>query len=345
MFDGWTDGRGRTLINFLINSLGGTMFVKSIDASADVKTGQAIFQMLDKFVGEDVGESNVVQLVTDNGANYVLAGKLLQESRPKIFWTPCAAHCVDLILEDIGKIPKIKKVIAQGISLVGFIYNHSFVLSLLREKAESELIRYGVTRFATTFFTLQRLHNLKQKIRTMFTSEEWSNIKVSKEAKGKKASATVLQVSFWEDVVHALKAMGPLIKVLRLVDNEKKPAMGYIYQVIMDAKNQIKKNFEDNEVKYTPVIEIVERRWGIQLHHPLHAAGHYLNPEYFYTNPLIENDDRLLDGLYKCIIKLYDSEEVEGAIHEELAKFRLADGHFRLKEAVRQRKTIHPAEW
>lgn len=76
MSDGWTDGRGRTLINFLINSPGGTMFVKSIDASADVKTGQAIFQMLDKFVGDDVGESNVVQLVTDNGANYVLAGKV-----------------------------------------------------------------------------------------------------------------------------------------------------------------------------------------------------------------------------------------------------------------------------
>lgn len=86
------------------------------------------------------------------------------------------------------------------------------------------------------------------------------NVKVSNETKGKKASATVLQVSFWDDVVHALKAMGPLIKVLRLVDNEKQPAMGYIYQAIMDAKNQIKKNFDDNDVKYTPVIEIVERR-------------------------------------------------------------------------------------
>jgi hypothetical protein len=29
---------------------------------------------LDSFV-EEVGESNVVQLVTDNGSNYVLAGK------------------------------------------------------------------------------------------------------------------------------------------------------------------------------------------------------------------------------------------------------------------------------
>jgi len=71
---------------------------------------------------------------------YFCIGKLLQASRPKIFWTPCAAHCVDLILEEIGKIPKVKKVIAQGISLVGFIYKHSLVLNLLREKFEMELI-------------------------------------------------------------------------------------------------------------------------------------------------------------------------------------------------------------
>ncbi len=47
----------------------------SIDASSQVKTGKAIFDMLDEFVGE-IGESRVVQLITDNGANYVLAGKV-----------------------------------------------------------------------------------------------------------------------------------------------------------------------------------------------------------------------------------------------------------------------------
>jgi len=158
---------------------------------------------------------------------YFCIGKLLQASRLKIFWTPCVAHYIDLILEEIEKISKVKKVVAQTISLVGFIYNHSLVLNLLRQKVEMELIRHGVTWFASNFLQLQRLHNLKQKIRTMFTSQEWSNLKVSDEAKGRKASAIVLQVSFWEDIVHALKAMGHLIKVLRLVNNEKNPCNGF----------------------------------------------------------------------------------------------------------------------
>jgi len=51
MSDGWNDTKGRTLINFLINSPAGNMFIKSIDASLHMKSRKAIFEMLDKFVG------------------------------------------------------------------------------------------------------------------------------------------------------------------------------------------------------------------------------------------------------------------------------------------------------
>ena len=37
MSDGWTDTKGRTLINFLVNFPMGIMFIKSIDASFHVK--------------------------------------------------------------------------------------------------------------------------------------------------------------------------------------------------------------------------------------------------------------------------------------------------------------------
>ncbi|MCI92157.1 hypothetical protein A2U01_0113453, partial [Trifolium medium] len=42
------------------------MFVKSIDASAYTKTRDKLYELLDAFV-EEIGEQNVVQLVTDNG--------------------------------------------------------------------------------------------------------------------------------------------------------------------------------------------------------------------------------------------------------------------------------------
>ncbi|KAA0053508.1 uncharacterized protein E6C27_scaffold190G00650 [Cucumis melo var. makuwa] len=50
MPDGWTDRRNRTLINFLVNSPKGTMFIESIDASSYVKDGKKMFELLDNFV-------------------------------------------------------------------------------------------------------------------------------------------------------------------------------------------------------------------------------------------------------------------------------------------------------
>jgi hypothetical protein len=37
MSDGWTDQKGRTLINFLVSCPKGTMFMKSVDASSHIK--------------------------------------------------------------------------------------------------------------------------------------------------------------------------------------------------------------------------------------------------------------------------------------------------------------------
>lgn len=50
--------------------------------------------------------------------------------------------------------------------------------------------------------------------------------------------------------------------------------MGFIYQATVDVRNQIKKNFGDNESKYKPILDIVDKRWSVQLHHPFHVAGH-----------------------------------------------------------------------
>ncbi|XP_019453408.1 PREDICTED: uncharacterized protein LOC109354992 [Lupinus angustifolius] len=102
MTDGWTDKRRRTILNFLVHSPKGTVFLKSIDASHIAKTADRIFKMIDEIV-EEIGEDNVVQVVTDNASNYKVAGEMLMEKRKKLYWTPCAAHGIDLMLEEFEK--------------------------------------------------------------------------------------------------------------------------------------------------------------------------------------------------------------------------------------------------
>ncbi|XP_015932601.1 uncharacterized protein LOC107458900 [Arachis duranensis] len=345
MSDAWTDKRQRSIINFLVNSPAGTMFLKSIDASDYVKTGEKLFELLDDVV-EEIGEHNVVQVVTDNGSNYVLAGKLLTEKRPNLFWTPCAAYCLDLMLEDIGKLPLIQKTIKRAISLVSFTYSHSSTLAMLRHFTNGkELVRHAVTRFATSFLSLERLYEEKGNLRRMFTSDEWAKNKLSKEAKGREVTKIVIMLSFWNHVKYTLKIMGPPIRVFRLVDGEKKPPMGYIYEAMEKAKECIMKAFLNDESKYNDVFKIIDNRWNCRLHRPLHAAGHFLNPELFYDNPRIELDLEVTKGWFECITRLVPSQAVQHKILEEQALYKAGYGLFGSDFAKSQRRKISPAFW
>jgi hypothetical protein len=68
-----------------------------VDVSDVSKTATLLYQLF-KEVVLYVGVENIVHMVTDNAANYVAAGKLLMEEFPSIFWSPCAAYCINLIL-------------------------------------------------------------------------------------------------------------------------------------------------------------------------------------------------------------------------------------------------------
>lgn len=77
----------------MVNSLKGTMFLKSIDASIISKTTNKIFEMMDDIV-EDVGKENIVQVVTRNAANYKAASRMLMGKKGQGFIGLLVQHTV-----------------------------------------------------------------------------------------------------------------------------------------------------------------------------------------------------------------------------------------------------------
>ena len=73
MLDEWSDRKEITLVNFLVNCSKGTMFMESIDDSLMIKTGEKMFELLDKWMNQ-VGEENVVQVITDSHISYKMSG-------------------------------------------------------------------------------------------------------------------------------------------------------------------------------------------------------------------------------------------------------------------------------
>jgi hypothetical protein len=101
------------------------------------------------------------------------------------------------MLEDVGKIPFIKAVIDQAKRIPKFIYNHGFVLNLMRTHTEDRELRCPiVTRFVTHFLTLQSLLQCQYELKQMFVSGEWCDCRYSRRVDGRAIARLVYSDSF-----------------------------------------------------------------------------------------------------------------------------------------------------
>ena len=162
---------------------------------------------------------------------------------------------------------------------------------------------------------------------------------MGKKQKGKTIANIVLMPSFWNTIVFCLKVLGPLVCVLRLVDGEKKTPMGYIYEAMTRAKDTIVRSFNRNEEKYKEIFKIIDKRWEIQLHQPLHVAWYFLNPEFFYDKPEIEHDIEIMSDFYKCILRLTRDLAKQEKVVAEVSLYTNAKGLFGNELVVRTKKT------
>jgi hypothetical protein len=326
--------------------------------------------MLDEVVVE-VGVANVIQIVTDNAAAYVAAGRLLMERHPTLFWSPCAAHCLDLLLEDIGKLSWVEKVIEDGRNIAKYIYNHTWVLSLMREHTGGkDLVRAGVTRFATNFLNLESILETLLDLRRMFVSKKWLESPYAKKPEAEKIVKVVFDTSFSKLIEEIIKVSfqvfiddllfyfqtlqffylciisyvqvsEPLVKVLRIVDGDKAP-MGYLYEAMDRAKEAIQHLYRSNETKYRPIWNIIDRRWNRQLHQHIHAAAYYLNPK-FYFSETFRADAEVQVGLDTCIRRLVADLDLRDLVLDELQSYKREEGPlFSSPDCKRRRYTLQP---
>ncbi|KAH0722496.1 hypothetical protein KY290_005147 [Solanum tuberosum] len=313
MMDKWTARTGKMIINVLVNSPKGSLFLESINASDSSTDSIKIFSLFQNTI-EKIGAENVVQVVTDNAAENVKAGDMLKGVFPHIYWTPCAAHCINLIFGDIFKEKPFTGVFTKAVRVHSYIVQRPLLLNMMRRfTKQKNLVTPGKTRFATAFLTLHSMYTQKANLRSLFISEEWNTSKFAKEVTGKEV--------------------------------EQKPPMGYIYEAMDRAKGSIQKAFTD-EYKYAKVFEIIDKRWNTQLHQHVHAAGNILNPSLFYDN--VENNlltKEVWKGFHKCVAKLVVDEDVQDSITDEISTYRSVDGLFGLQTAIRQRMKKSPVEW
>ena len=90
-----------------------------------------------------------------------------------IYWTLCVVHCMDLMFEDINKMPSVAEMMSNARKITNFIYNLGWLLAQIRKFYGGGIIPPKVTRFATNYIVLynfleKKIFNLKK----FFMSDE-----------------------------------------------------------------------------------------------------------------------------------------------------------------------------
>ncbi|KAK2983482.1 hypothetical protein RJ640_006495, partial [Escallonia rubra] len=344
MVDRWSDSTGRTVINFFVYCPKGTLFLKSVEATDVTKSSEELFSLFDSVV-QEVGPKNVVNFVTETAPTFKDAGMALMGKYRTFFWSACSAHCIDMMLEEIGEMEGVKEVFVKAKEITRFIYNNAWVLDLMKKRTGGkDIVQLASTRFSSNFFTLQTIVSLKNPLHQMFTSPTWIQSTFLKQKVGLEVTETIVDPLFWSLSERTLKVTDPLLNVLQLTDNEERPSIGYIYDAMQKVKENAMVAFNNEESDYLPYLNIIDRIWVEELHSPLHAAGWYLNPSIFYK-PGFSTSKVIQKGLLDCIETLEPNLTSQVLITSHIKSYEDAVGDFGRPVALCGRESLAPATW
>lgn len=212
--DGWTNVKHEPLINIIAANSRGSMFLYADNFMGIEKTGIVIGEYLMKAI-EEVGPSNVLQVVTDNAANCKLAGKEVEKVHKHIFWSPCVVHTLNLIFKDMAKqFCWFTNTYKRGKLIVKHFVNHTHALAMFRAQSKLELLKVAKTRFASHYILLKRLTDCREALATTVVLRNWKELMKCGDEHTQKLGAlvaeTIINEEFWNDVESIITITKPI---------------------------------------------------------------------------------------------------------------------------------------
>ncbi|KAL8488293.1 hypothetical protein ACS0TY_024535 [Phlomoides rotata] len=168
----------------------------------------------------------------------------------------------------------------------------------------TEIVTPGATRFGTNFIALKSLYDHKEHLEALVICPNYK--KFLKTEKGRGVKDTVFNQRFWNNYMIVVKIMEPLMRLLRICDTDEKPSLGYVYEGLSRAIRGTKEIFNNQESKYKPFVDIINKRWDKMLRKRLHAAAYWLNHAFQYDpNNSLHNEPEAYKGLLGIIQDLH----------------------------------------
>ena len=225
-------------------------------------------------------------------------GALIEGKYPKIFWTPCVVHTLNLALKNICATKNTEKNevtyeecswitrIANDASFIRvFIMNHSMRQAMFNEFCPLKLLQVVDTRFASIVVMLKKLKLIKRCIQAMAISVQWASYRQDDAGKTQNVKDIILSDLWWDKVDYILEFIAPIYDMLRVTDTNK-PRLHLVYEMWNSMIENVKaaiywhEGLEDDEYSsfWSVVYDILIDRWTKNCI-PLHCLAHSLNPK------------------------------------------------------------------
>ncbi|KAH7421381.1 hypothetical protein KP509_13G054300 [Ceratopteris richardii] len=257
-------------IDLQLGPIKSTYFRKAVDCSAVGTriTWEYIYEHIKSAI-EEVGVSNVVQIVTDNASNCKRMGEMIEAEFPSIVWTPCSAHCLDLLFEDIAKVSWLAPVLSDAKRIISFIRKNHQALSIFRSYSDKELVRTSETRFGYRYHVFYCLHMCIDSLRMALIDRRWISM-----GRGNTEIAHHVQRKI-------------LDMVLRYVDMEGS-TLGLVYHMYTTMTEAIRGSTTLSPSRREEILQLVESRWEF-MSRSIHGFAALLHP-YFKSTTLWMRD-------------------------------------------------------
>ncbi|KAL4556082.1 hypothetical protein LXL04_038722 [Taraxacum kok-saghyz] len=326
-----------------------------------IKTGVEISKFLIGAI-ENVGSSNVLQVVTDNAANCKAVGREIEKVYKHIFWSPCCVHTLNLIFKDMGnEFYWLNDIYRKGKTIVKYFINHTHALSMFRENSKLDLLKVAKTRFASHYILLKRIMDLREALSTTIGLNSWRDWVKNGDENTRIVGAKVVDIirddSFWEDVESVLAITKPIFLLIKFCDGEG-PKMGEIYEKMDNMLGEIKDIMQDNTFSsYYPQIErIILSRWE-KMNIPLHCLGFALNPRFYDRHYLQKmatggmqrkapnQDKEVVQGVMEAFGRISENEEEGRMLREQFVTFHMKKGIYSMPATQTDAVTMDAIDW
>ena len=187
-----------------------------------------------------------------------------------LYWTPCVAHCIDLMFEDIGKRESVLDLItnARRSPTSSTIMVSCYLLETIRKVCGGDIVHPEATRFVKNYIALASLLRKRVDLKKIFISDEKVSHKLGQTIVGYEVEGLMFNHAYWDKVFNLVSIYEALYTILRIVDSEIFPTMSFMYALIRVMKQNLHALKAKDWVK-----KIITDCWDKTLKYSLHAAG------------------------------------------------------------------------